>query len=226
MHQLCVCVTCNLQMVCYVCTIRNHSGHEIRLMSDLIHQKQKELDSRRMEFMKKVESHDWDRKQTLTILVQDSDIGARCDQAFLELKTRWDATVNEARNIGAKELIITGRFDNYFGSKLADLGELNAKKDRFMAEVQKVLESIKKINLLVADVSPEDGLKGDQKPKRTFIFWVSNISTMKAGHSRKGPSFTIRGLTWKIRLACRQSGSGHKTMGFFVECNAESNSQS
>ncbi|VDP02410.1 unnamed protein product [Soboliphyme baturini] len=62
----------------------------------------------------------------------------------------------------------------------------------------------------------------DYKAEATFQFEVTNVSKMKT--QQLSPPVYVRGLPWKIMAMPRDNGRNTKHLGFFLQCNGESES--
>src|SRR5262245_228517 len=78
------CESCDRQMICRACISTDHGEHVTQSMTRFLETCQKKLDSWREIFMK---------------------------TAVDGLQKQLDAVINEIRNVTAKELVITGRFE-------------------------------------------------------------------------------------------------------------------
>jgi ubiquitin carboxyl-terminal hydrolase 7 len=82
---------------------------------------------------------------------------------------------------------------------------------------------------VVSTTLEEDDDDDTARPQATFSFTVSNFSTL--GESILSPPTIVRNLPWKIMIMPRQVGGtaserASKSMGYFLQCNGESESSS
>ncbi len=90
---------------------------------------------------------------------------------------------------------------------------------------------------VVTDEKKDDGLEEDEaRPEATFRFVVENFSTVK--ESVLSPPCMVRNLPWKIMIMPRSGqqqqergggggqGQQQKSMGYFLQCNGESEASS
>ena len=99
------------------------------------------------------------------------------------------------------------------------------------SEVQRQTDDVdKNVVSTTSTTIDEDDDDDTARPQATFSFSVPNFSTLN--ESVLSPSTFVRNLPWKIMIMPRQVGTGTgneratKSMGYFLQCNGESESSS